>query len=485
MYTLSETSKNAIIDQETLIKSNWDSFTAIPNKTLNSIAATHLENITACVMKIDSHLKNVVKNTANPFIRKKLLEEFSSLEWTVMARSIMPKFMFVKIDEVGYFLPNIVYHSGFSYADGSWVNSTGELLHNYNHVDILGASEDPRLHLDYKYLPTDVSGFTGEEDVAGQRFEGMGRGMNGSTLPVLFMGVELEVERKSSTYITAQLARITQQKDLGRDFVILKSDSSINDGYEIVSAPATLAYHKQAWDKFFNNSAKHLSSFAGGRCGMHVHMSRDAFSPLHLGKLVSFYNNPINRDLIVKIAGRDGNHYAEFQSHNTIMNKMQNVQKNAKAATGINSKVSITEYNYKELANVKHSLDRSGGNHKYSVVNLSKDPTIEIRIFRGNVSRIGFLKNIEFVHAVYEFTKLASYRSVSLTTDSIKPESYGLTTKDFLAWLSADTSPNYNNLKVWLATSSFMKYKKLDDTKKKKPEYQKFNINKEEVTRCA
>ena len=104
----------------------------------------------------------------------------------------------------------------------------------------------------------------------------------------LTLGVELEVQvRRSSRLSRSDLAFNITQHDL-KNFSIIKNDSSIGYGFEIVSKPATFEYHKTAWDIFFTNTAQYLRSFRDTDCGLHIHVNRSAFSKAHVGRFFIF-----------------------------------------------------------------------------------------------------------------------------------------------------------------------------------------------------
>ena len=206
-----------------------------------------------------------------------------------------------------------------------------------------------------------------------------------------YMGVELEVGRKRNTpsdICLKVLSDLNKGWTLGQkySFGILKRDGSLPiHGFEIVSAPATLEYHKTAWDVFFDNSAKYLRSYTLSQCGMHVHVSKQTFrdngkgsekNPAgHVGRFLNFYNRKDNRAFITLIAGRSANSYTSYHPKKVTDRLGQ----------------SITPTN----------VDR------HQSINLKNEHTIEVRIFKGNVNKEGFMKNIEFVHASVEFTRQA------------------------------------------------------------------------------
>ena len=48
---------------------------------------------------------------------------------------------------------------------------------------------------------------------------------------------------------------------------------------------------------------------------------------------------------------------------------------------------------------------KDGNSERYVAINLKNSQTIEIRIFRGTLNFNSFMKNIEFAHALFMYTK--------------------------------------------------------------------------------
>lgn len=352
----------------------------------------------------------------------------------------------------------------------------------YGDKDIMTYSADPLQFLKFKTMPDErITYDTNQDPCCNEEYNGYAP---------LFLGIELEVERKKDT---PKRIEHMVAADLGMDYMILKGDGSLDNGFEIVTAPATLRYHLQAWDKFFENSAKHLNSWISTRCGMHIHMTRKAFTPMHLGKLIAFFNNNENRDFITSIAGRSSS-YAKFNESNLfhtkskIISQIATLDKQILLTNDIKAKDNLVKQikSLKELSarnyigsnspSCKPILEQFAGvgSDRYSAVNLRKPGTVEIRIFRGNVVKTGMLKNIEFVDAVVRFTRDATFRTRELTSAEqaeriLKRKEntdYALHYTYFLDWLSKDTEGSYNNLKLWLAThnvSDKFTRKKLSD----------------------
>ena len=189
--------------------------------------------------------------------------------------------------------------------------------------------------------------------------------------PVL--GVELEVSFKP----TAHPETATHVKALMDNFVICKSDGSIgNDGIEIVSSPATLKYHKHdaKWKEFFEAHKDHIVD-GYERCGIHIHINKMAFTPMTMGKFVTFFHLPANAQFLYKVAGRAESSYAVVRGNEMTKVGWLSKEQNMKSGT------------------------------KYSAANIVPEHTIEIRLFASTINPDLFFKNIEFVYNVWRFVE--------------------------------------------------------------------------------
>jgi hypothetical protein len=185
----------------------------------------------------------------------------------------------------------------------------------------------------------------------------------------LYMGIELEYEdcRDQVKPVIKALP----------DHVIIKRDGSINNGFEIVTAPATLAVHKQAFSGFFEK----VVLFVKSNCGMHVHVSKHEMGEMQIGKLLSFLYKEENRSFLVLVAGRDF-----WKNHYCIADKP------LKATDGIRG-------SYDGVSRVNKG--------KYQALNLSPNSTIEFRIFAPPLDEKTLFARLEFVKALVDFTRPA------------------------------------------------------------------------------
>ena len=221
----------------------------------------------------------------------------------------------------------------------------------------------------------------------------------------LYMGVELEVERRRDC--PDDIAEMTHDNFYknNRQFAILKSDGSLSNGFEIVTCPATLNAHRENWDNFFKSEAiKHLKSWNTDTTGMHIHLSRNHLTQLDIGKLLVFINDQKNEDFVNHIAGRNSDQWAKKS----------------------NKKVS----------------DAVRSSEKYEAVNMSHRNTIEFRIFKGNLAKQGMFRVMEFVHALVGFSKTTSMTKLSY--------------KDFIRYM--ELPQNRSEYKIfygWLTRKSY------------------------------
>lgn len=175
----------------------------------------------------------------------------------------------------------------------------------------------------------------------------------------VYMGVELEVSVDTDKAIGKTAQEV--QECLG-EFVFLKWDGSVPYGFEIVSQPALMDYHRSVWNDFFKmNEERGLLNQIDASCGMHVHVGRlglNARSKHIYDRLSHLVFGRANREFMETVAGRANNNYASF--------------------------------------------NRNRGD-KYQALNFSPLDTIEFRMFQSDVNRDVFLKNLEAVKAMVDY----------------------------------------------------------------------------------
>ena len=197
-----------------------------------------------------------------------------------------------------------------------------------------------------------------------------------------YMGFELEVEARNTTRSEGAELAYTQIGERG----YLKEDGSLSDGFEIVTHPHTLSMYQTSfpWEMLDRIKNVGMRSWNTRTCGLHVHVSREAFHvkrgswgnldivktqghELRFMKLI--YDN---QRMVERIAGRSNNNYASFSDKNKLVSK------------------------------VKYGTQENG---RYSAINTENDATLEVRVFKGSLRKERVLSALEFVHSAVEYTR--------------------------------------------------------------------------------
>jgi len=241
----------------------------------------------------------------------------------------------------------------------------------YNGCDTDHESEDDnRLIHDYSYRPDPR--FFRHPDEESHR---------------LYFGIEIETEVRGQSYEGRRTAAEYAVKLEQQGLAYLKSDGSLECGFEIVTHPMTHRYYANAeslWEVVRTLKTEYdMMSWGTKTCGLHVHISRSGFSGgSHQHRFLQLVYN--NKKLYELLAGRSASHWAKFDD---------NVDP-------------IT--NQKSL---KHKFDR-GGSDRYSAVNTNNRNTLEMRIFRGSLNPRFIKSAIDLAHASVEFTRTMSVKEV-------------------------------------------------------------------------
>ena len=223
----------------------------------------------------------------------------------------------------------------------------------------------------------------------------------------IYYGIELEVERRKCCpsgmpyYITDEVLH---------GFAQVKMDGSLDNGFEICTTPATYGRQKVEWERFFKDKKcmESLKGWSTDTAGLHIHISRSALRPTDIGKILVFINDDTNNSFISEIAGRSSEQWAKRSP--------------------------------KKVSDFAQHTD------KYEAINLSHRATVELRIFRSNVSKHGFYRVLEFTDALVHFAK--NYTGLT---------GMSLHYKTFLRFMdNAQIKAQYPNLSAWLIRKGYI-----------------------------
>jgi hypothetical protein len=213
------------------------------------------------------------------------------------------------------------------------------------------------------------------------------------------MGLELEIEAQKPGASKAKGANMTRDMlgDIGwcmHDGSLLghKSNGTGGDmGFEFVTHPFTYEWFNENWHRFEEYlkvlSAKGYRSWHGGRCGMHIHISRAAMTDAHQMKFIRMVLGSTNLMMAVGQRGyRDKNlsKFAPFHAdeRSRLMEKVR-------------------------------SFQNPGVSGHYTALNTMRPSTIEARWFRGTLNPLGIRKNVELIHSMWYFTREYGFTSAN------------------------------------------------------------------------
>lgn len=223
-----------------------------------------------------------------------------------------------------------------------------------------------RLH-DYGYKPDPVFGTTDEMDGA-SFYEG----------DELTFGVELECDGGDSVAdALADIDRIT-------DRCYCKHDGSLSDGYEIVTHPGTLAWHKERfpWARVCEASVNNgFRSHDTSTCGLHVHVGRDQLGDdsCETAAKMSLITYRL-KDWFVRFSRRGGeSRWAKYMKPGLL----------------------LRGDDHEFLLEYYALLNRD----RYIAVNVRNDSTVEVRIFRGTLNPSTVIACLELVNNLATYAR--------------------------------------------------------------------------------
>jgi hypothetical protein len=234
-----------------------------------------------------------------------------------------------------------------------------------------------RIHIkDYKYKP--------------EKFNYLG----GDPAEQVMLGIKLEVDRPLESSPVSErehdeaAGEVLRMLNKEEEYVYVKKAENPWDGFEIVTHPATLAYHRSRhWEHVLSYLYRRgYRSHATDRCNLYIYVNKSFLGQTEKeilsseSKLLLFFETHWNR--LVRLARRI---YEE----------------------------EIYEYCSRYwITNIRSALRR---NRKYEYFALNfchSDDAIKIRLFRGTLSHKIFIATLTLIARIAEFCKKSSRRAV-------------------------------------------------------------------------
>jgi hypothetical protein len=223
---------------------------------------------------------------------------------------------------------------------------------------------------------------------------------------IVFFGVELEMD--NSNRRNEFMARSHT------DEIYYKSDGSLSCGVELVTHPATLAYHMETmpWANILSSAKScgyksHMGSSSDGShptCGLHVHVNREAF-----GK----GNEQDSREAKLLVI------FDKFWPQLVIFSRRDKSSLERWARRYATFDVKSEELD----AIIKKAKGENSGNRRYAV-NFTGNggKTVEFRLFRGTLQYSTIIATIQLLSMIVEATKLSTSEVQDLTWEDFCAE---------------------------------------------------------------
>lgn len=211
------------------------------------------------------------------------------------------------------------------------------------------------------------------------------------------VGVELEIDRDEKDS-EAESYTAEQLKDIAGDEIYFNRDGSLENGFEIITQPHTVAaFYSMPWAEILNICKENgYTSHNAGTCGLHLHISRAMFGSneerqgVAISKLIRFYDCFYND--ILKISRRT--HEQAERWANTY---------------GTQNRKEAEQYGKKK---------KDAG--RYFAINNTNRNTVEIRITRGTLNYNTFMACIDFMLTVAKNSRRISWANVENPAEWLK-----------------------------------------------------------------
>lgn len=190
-----------------------------------------------------------------------------------------------------------------------------------------------------------------------------------------YFGVELEIGGVKNSKSRMDVASLALEKIYHLE---CKTDSSIHDGFEMVTNPMTykhLMSLEDKWSDLFEfASEKKFKSNEAVNCGMHIHISKDSFkNQASIDKVCQLFEAFWNNIFIFSRRSEDQLHWCNRYWSSSYSGKIKK----------------------KKLKEITDDAD-----DRYMAVNLTNENTVEFRIFNGTLDIEEFYSNIQFINRI-------------------------------------------------------------------------------------
>ena len=211
----------------------------------------------------------------------------------------------------------------------------------------------------------------------------------------LFMGVEVEIdggdEKGDCIY---ELSKVTKD-------IYCKHDGSLDYGFEFVTHPATLSYHKNSlkYDELISVCENYgFKSHDMVTTGLHVHVNR------------KFFSSPEKSDeCALKLEILTERFWGK------MLQFARRTEDRAERWAKRRHYVGTSGYNRMNESDIMYYISDMK-NDRYTAINTTNSNTIEFRLFKGTMRKETIFATLEFVDLLCRFVKEASLKKVTEVT---------------------------------------------------------------------
>lgn len=195
----------------------------------------------------------------------------------------------------------------------------------------------------------------------------------------------VQEDQKRKRNAAEEMLRFIVDNNMG-ELLYFKKDSSVLNGWEIVSHPSTLSFWKEMdFRKFFEKAAE-LGLQSHDTCGLHVHVSRDALTKKQWWTLMSMVSKNANKIIKMSRRNKEKLKFCKWANNAGLLNAL---------AEG------------KNIFNVFPSQP-----NRESAINFQPKHTVEFRLFRSTHSAEELLASFSLVEALVMFARKYSFMYV-------------------------------------------------------------------------
>ena len=203
----------------------------------------------------------------------------------------------------------------------------------------------------------------------------------------LMYGVEIELEVDEDDNRNTIAAKF--KKKFGEK-IMVKSDGSLNYGFEVVTRPFELNESMILCGDICDLAERHCRNDKS-TTGVHVHVSRAALTPDQICRIVAIFGEI--EDVVVEVAGRRSDQWAK-----------------------------VSKRKYKEVS--EDGVDtfiRRESEGRYRAINLTNSSTVEFRVFKGTTDSDMMRIYLLFVSAVIAASKKLTAKDIDegLTAEKV------------------------------------------------------------------